>query len=653
MEKVTVIQEMSPPQTVKEVRSFIGMCSYYRRYVPNFSEQAIPIIALTRKNATFIWSEDCQEAFDSLKICLTNAPVLAHADPQKPYVLYTDASQGAVGAILAQKDNQAQERVVHYLSQQLNRRQRNWATIEKEAWAIVFALKRLRQYLLGAKFTVYTDHKPLKSLFVAPIKNARIERWGILINEFQCDIQYRPGHSMKADFVSRINGPMPAGAEEDVGEESMAMDIGQLNEGLEEYDPADLPADLDALRKLQASESDIKEIRDSLLADGETSTYAKEYILDEEVVYKIANLVKNDKEHRLQLVVPLLLVKGILFLLHDQQGHLGADQTHNVIRRRYFWQNSYRDIVKYIGGCTVCNARKMTANKIPIQSMPIPQTPFQTIAIDISGPFPETENGEKYMLTIICLFSGWPECFVIPNKETATVARVLCEEFFPRHAYPETMISDRGTKFCSEVIEILAKKLQICRIKTSPYRPEANGKVERLHRVLNDVIPKRVATDQSDWPRHIPLAMQAIRTTIHTGAWYSPYFLAYGRDPKLSLDYLLRPKFKVHWRGICPHNVTEITSCLPGRTDQLDGCSGSQPTNQKQRQHTAWNRRGRYGLSQSKSYLTWTQPEAEQPLATILSSFGKEVTGQLRDKTCAHGWCQKGACQSSQISWQQ
>ena len=163
----------------------------------------------------FRWSEDCQKAFNFRKTKLTESPILVHADLTKPYRLYTDASDYAIGAILAQIGEDGEEHVIHYLSQQLSRTQRRWAVIEKEAWALVTALRKFRQYLLGAKFMVYTDHKPLKSLFTAEMKNARIQRWGILISEYNCDIQYREGRRMKADFVSRIRGPCGSGDDPD------------------------------------------------------------------------------------------------------------------------------------------------------------------------------------------------------------------------------------------------------------------------------------------------------------------------------------------------------------------------------------------------------------------------------------------------------
>ena len=204
-EKVKAIAELSPPTTPRGVRGFIGMCSYYRKFIPNFAEIARCLTQLTKKKVKFTWTDECQRAFDALKKGLTTAPVLAFPSPDRPFIVYTDSSAFAVGAVLAQMDEEgSNEHVIQYLSQQLNETQARWSASERECYAIVFALNRLRPYLLGTRFTLYTDHKPLSSLFVSSMKNARIQRWSAILSEYDMDIKHRPGSVMKADFLSRL-----------------------------------------------------------------------------------------------------------------------------------------------------------------------------------------------------------------------------------------------------------------------------------------------------------------------------------------------------------------------------------------------------------------------------------------------------------------
>ena len=203
-ENVKVINHLAPPKTVRGVRGFLAMCGYYQRFIGDFAKIARPLTLLTRKNACFEWSEEYQKTFDHLRFCLTQAPILAYPDVTKPYKLYTDDSLHAVGTILSQQGDDGEEKVIQYLSHQLTATQFRWCCLEREAFAVVYALSKLGHCLLGAQITVYTDHKPLKSLFTAEMRNPRVQRWAVALDEFGCNIQYRPGRTMKADFLSRI-----------------------------------------------------------------------------------------------------------------------------------------------------------------------------------------------------------------------------------------------------------------------------------------------------------------------------------------------------------------------------------------------------------------------------------------------------------------
>ena len=210
--KVEAIQSLPTPTCVREVQSFIGMCSYYRWFIPNFSEIAEPIIALTRKYARFNWSDQCQNGYDYLKQSLTVVPLLAYPDPNKPYTFYTDASNSCIGACLAQETdnkevflpNVKNEKPIYYLSHKLSKTQCKWSTIQKEAFAIHYSLKKLDYYLHNAKFTIKTDHKPLKYLLESPMQNKKIQLWALGIAGYNCSIEYIAGtENICADLLSR------------------------------------------------------------------------------------------------------------------------------------------------------------------------------------------------------------------------------------------------------------------------------------------------------------------------------------------------------------------------------------------------------------------------------------------------------------------
>ena len=204
-EKTAAIRDLPAPRNLKTTRSFLGLANYYRQCMPNYAHIAEPMVNLTRKGVDFNWTNQHDAAFQSLKGLLVSSHVMAHPDVHKPYKLYTDACDYAIGGILCQVDDQGVERVIQYISHQLNPVQRRWATIEKEVYAVVYALQKLRPYLLGADFVVYTDHKPLKSLFTKEMNNTKIQRWAVLLAEYGAQIEYRQGkNNIRADMLSRI-----------------------------------------------------------------------------------------------------------------------------------------------------------------------------------------------------------------------------------------------------------------------------------------------------------------------------------------------------------------------------------------------------------------------------------------------------------------
>ena len=211
--KVNVIKALPVPTTVKEVRSFIGMCSYYRRFFPGFSAIAEPIIALTCKFSRFKWDAKCQTAFETLKEKLATFPVLGYPDVNQPYVLYTDASDLCIGACLTQlcddtSDNGSNEKIekpIYYLSHRLSDTQTRWSTIEKEAYAINYALQKLDHCVNGSEFVIRTDHAPLKYILEKPIQNKKIQRYALSIVGYNCRIEYISGRDNScADALPRV-----------------------------------------------------------------------------------------------------------------------------------------------------------------------------------------------------------------------------------------------------------------------------------------------------------------------------------------------------------------------------------------------------------------------------------------------------------------
>lgn len=576
-EKVKVIRNLAPPKNVRDIRGFLGMCGYYRRFIQDFATLARPLTQLTRKNAHFEWTERCQEAFEKLKAFLTTAPVLMYPNVNKGYKLYTDASLHCVGGILTQEDENGEERVVQYLSHQLTPTQSRYSCIEREMYAIVYCLNKVRHFVLGCPLTILTDHRPLRSLFTAEMKNPRVQRWAVALDEYGASVEYRPGRSMKADFLSRLPKGTPCECDsgpldEETGEPPAlaAIDsddiiksrkqLQELMEGLPDVgDDITWVRDIIPKRfgKMQRQDPELKPLYSKLQA-GEK---VRDYLLERGRLYHLSKPVRRDDTPRMQLVIPEVLVPAVLCAFHDENGHTGIHKTYMQIRQRYYWTTLYQDVIEHLQQCVQCSRQGLRKQRNPMQSMPVPEAPMQFVSLDFSGPYPETTQGNRYILTLICHLTSWPECFSLPDKSAGSVARVLLQEFIPRFGCFETLLSDQGSEFENQLIARLCANLGIAKIRTSAYRPSTNGRSERFHGFLTSVLRKHVGPSQRDWDEWIPCVLSAYRSSVHETTGYSPYFMMYGRDPVLPFDTLLRPKLRYTGEDYLPIMLQRLHHC--------------------------------------------------------------------------------------------
>ena len=553
-DKLESIRSLERPTNVTEVRSFIGMCSFYRKFIQNFSKIAEPLTKLTRKHSSFEWNLECQHAFDELKSKLGSAEILAFPDLTKDYILYTDASDSCIGAVLAQNFDEG-ERPIQYLSHQLSNTQKRWPIIQKEAFAIVYAIQKFEHFLHGSKFVIKCDHKPLKYIFSSEMKNPKVQRWAMIISEHNCEIQYLEGKlNTKADFFSRVPR-MPQNDDETVEKAEVAVgNAAAIN--TDAINPKEIRIQAEYYEKLRHQETplvpetnfpDIKQeqMKDPELSriiaelSGETPGKRDPYLLIDQVLY-----YTPDDEAVHKLVIPESLRGVVLRECHDNNCHMGMDKTYDKVRRFYHWRGIFRDVTKYVKSCVLCSANGMKKDLRPLQAMDTAKFPLEKICIDTCGPYPESHDGNKYLITVMDMFSGWPELYPVPDRSANTVANVLLNDFIPSHSCPLEILSDNGTEFCNQIVDSICERMKILRVKTSVYHPRSNGRIERLHRVWNMMASKHVDNDPRSWDKLVPSVLFAIRTSVNESSKYSPFYLLYNREPILPLDTLLRPRFK-------------------------------------------------------------------------------------------------------------
>lgn len=558
-DKVKAIKSVSTPTTVKEVRAFIGMTSYYRRFIANFSDIAEPLINLTRKYSRFLWDDACQAAFDCLKEKLSEVVILAYPDTNKQYKLYTDASDRSIGACLTQQvydqsEEKEIERPIYFLSHKLSDTQTRWSTIEKEAYAIHYSLQKLNHYLHGATFTIYTDHKPLEYLLKSSIQNRKIQTWALGMAGYDCTIQYLQGRdNMCADLLSRAVDAPVSDDDQQVDIDNRNYTVSAINSN--QFEPKEFASykndddpvatherptiqGLDLISE-QDADRDIFELKRRIKGSKASKLEQKKYILMDEIVYYLS---QPDDEPVFRLYVPSHLRQRVLVQYHDDNGHMGVEKTFHSIKQKYFWPCLLREIAEFVNKCIPCQTRNLTKQQPHMQECDMPPFPFAKLALDISGPYPKTNSGNQYIVTFIDMFTGWPEAFAVPNKKAETVAHLLIDEIFPRFGAPLQLLTDNGPENINNIMKQTLEDLNVHHVTTSFYHPQSNGKVERLHRTMHDILAKKVGSNEQSWDLYINQMLAAIRFHVSESTNFSPYYLLYNRDVVLPLDNILRPR---------------------------------------------------------------------------------------------------------------
>ena len=369
-EKIRAVREFPVPHDVKTLRSFLGLASYYRRFVPNFSAVAKPLHALTKKEVPFDWTESCQESFVRLKELLTTSPILVLPDFQRDFMLETDASGQGLGAVLAQKQGDGLIRPIAFASRTLQPHERNYSITELEGLGVVWAMKHFRHYLYGHKCEVFTDHEALKSLLNTPHPSGKLARWGLTLQEFDVKIRYRPARvNASADALSR--NPLPATeTNENVPPFSILATLQPSSAAEDGEDPnkelvGAQRKDPELLRVIQYLEDGTLPTEDKFAR--EIVLCKSQYVLIDKVLYHV------EKDKTLRLIPPQINRKKLFCDVHEgvYGAHLRDAKIHGELAKHYWWPGMRADIVSWCRECITC-ATRQPGKKLKSPLVPIP-----------------------------------------------------------------------------------------------------------------------------------------------------------------------------------------------------------------------------------------------------------------------------------------
>ena len=537
--KVRAVMEFVPPRNIRGIRQFLGLCSWFRKFIPRFSQVAKPLTELTKKDKPWSWSPACQEAFEKLQEALVSPPVLQFPDPNREFLLFTDSSGYAIGVLLAQESTDGLHPIAYH-SRTLTDCETRYSATEREALAIVWGIRQNRYCLLGPRhFRVITDHLPLQ--FLSKIKeasNPRLARWSLELAEYNFTPVYQAGRVHSApDALSRLERVA------DVFEVPIRLRHSELQEASAqsaevEYTPY---WDRATIREEQRMDEDCKKILERLEAG--PGPHHQAFAIDlEGLLYKLGDR-SNPRD---RIVVPQSLKYQILTTHHDPPfaGHLGIKRTISRISRDFFWAGLAKDVDRYCKNCRLCAQFKPDLKKKPalLQSLPKVTEKCETIGLDIVGPCGMTARGNKYIVTMIDHCSRWVEAIPVPNIETETVAKAFVEGVISRKGCPRYLVTDRGGQFMSGLWSDLMKLLKVRHCPTTAYHPAGNGRTERLHHTLLTSLKISLHLAGHDWDEQLPLALLAYRTSPHTSlGGETPAFLELGFDPRLPFPSILTP----------------------------------------------------------------------------------------------------------------
>lgn len=539
-ELIKSVIEFPRPRRIKDIQSFLGLTGYYRRFIRDYAKIAEPLLKQLRNgqkanNHHIQWTQECESAFDSLKKKLTNAPIMNTPNFEAPFILELDACEYGLGAVLTQ-EYENQKYVIAYASRTLSSPERKYGATEREALAIVWAVKHFRPYLEGSKIYIRSDCKALEWMRTAKDVTGRIARWAMKLAPFHIEeIKYRPGKAnANADSLSR--NPIE-------NKEERHLQLSTIETAINLWENTNI---LDNITVEQQKDTKLLPIikRLQTTTPEEFNTKRNPFVLINGLLYKIKNSNRHYNQRVLGnkhlIVIPTSMQQKLLEWAHDHPtaGHSGQQKTLFRLSTRVYWESMRKDVYNYVRTCTLCQQFKYdnSPSSSPMQIHTINE-PWQTIGIDIMGPFPVTARHKRFLLVVVDYFTRWVEIFPISSTTAPVVAEILLDQVFSRYGLPKYILSDNGPQFVSNIFRAFCTIMQIDQKFTANYHPQTNM-TERVNRTLKPLISIYAHRQPHSWDKEIQRLAFAIRTSINETTGETPAFLMFGRDIRGPLDLI-------------------------------------------------------------------------------------------------------------------
>ncbi|KFD49780.1 hypothetical protein M513_09375 [Trichuris suis] len=519
-EKVEAIQKAPSPTNKTELQAFLGLLNFYSFFLPGKAEVLEPLHRLLGNKSIFVWQEQHEQAFRRAKELLLSSKVLVHYDPRKKLTVTCDASQHGVGAILSQPDSKGKEAPVAYASRTLSKPERNYAQIDKEALAIIYAVKKFHQYLYGRPFTIITDHKPLLGLLhphkaLPQVMSPRMLRWSLMLAAYDYELRISPGVKVaNADGLSRLPIPSPE------------MEIPPPGDIFLLETDVETPVDAKTIEKLTRRDKTLSQVLHWALRGWPATKQA-------DVFQSFIQRKSEISVHRNcllwgnRVIIPEKAKTKVLELLHE--AHPGMVRMKTLARSYVWWPRLGDDIEDTVKGCTVCQETQNAPKRAPMNPWERTETPWSRLHLDFAGLF----QGQIFLI-VVDSYSKWLDVIPVSTASANAVIEKLAL-LFATHGLPDVIVTDNGTAFTSFEFKQFAKANTIRHVTVAPYHPSSNGQAERMVQTVKRSLKKII---HGSWNIRLARFLFNQHLIPHTATGSSPAEMLMSRRPRSLLDNL-------------------------------------------------------------------------------------------------------------------